>query len=278
MTHDPREALEPCPFCGGEAERIDIPTVGSDPDLGGDPNAGGSCIQCKRCTASTALHFDRKENLYSSWNDRMAGVAEQSGAGAAPETSVRCGAPAALTASPGEQQPVAWRWRAKGSNGSHTFSETEPVPHPDYLTEPLYTSPPPAAGWDVAVGDEATKSEADAPPFGGYGSIKAAIDAADANARTCKGFATALERIRDGEPNASQIALDALRMPWHTSGVPSDPTADRREIVALDRQFIIDLIREKYDPVPRDRGPAGFNPAKTINEMCHFPPPPEGKS
>ncbi len=67
-------ALAPCPFCGGEAERIDIPTVGSDPDLGGDPNAGGSCISCKRCAASTALHFDRKENLYSSWNDRAAQV------------------------------------------------------------------------------------------------------------------------------------------------------------------------------------------------------------
>lgn len=65
-------ALAPCPFCGGEAERIDIPTVGSDPDLGGDPNAGGSCISCKQCAASTALHFDRKENLYGSWNDRIA--------------------------------------------------------------------------------------------------------------------------------------------------------------------------------------------------------------
>ena len=65
-------AFAPCPFCGGEAERIDIPTVGSDPELGGDPNAGGSCISCKRCAASTALHFDRKENLYSSWNDRAA--------------------------------------------------------------------------------------------------------------------------------------------------------------------------------------------------------------
>ena len=65
-------ALAPCPFCGGEAERIDIPTVGNDPELGGDPNAGGSCISCKRCAASTALHFDRKENLYSSWNDRAA--------------------------------------------------------------------------------------------------------------------------------------------------------------------------------------------------------------
>lgn len=34
------------------------------------PNAGGSVIACTRCEASTAVHFDRKENLYSSWNDR----------------------------------------------------------------------------------------------------------------------------------------------------------------------------------------------------------------
>ena len=55
--------LRPCPFCGGDAERIDVP----DED---EENAGGSCIQCKQCAASSALHFDRKENLYSSWNER----------------------------------------------------------------------------------------------------------------------------------------------------------------------------------------------------------------
>ena len=57
--------LKPCPFCGGEAERIDIPAEHDDIE-----NAGASCIQCSRCVASTALHFDRKENLESSWNDR----------------------------------------------------------------------------------------------------------------------------------------------------------------------------------------------------------------
>ena len=57
--------LKPCPFCGGEAERIDIPAEHDDIE-----NAGASCIQCSRCAASTALHFDRKENLESSWNDR----------------------------------------------------------------------------------------------------------------------------------------------------------------------------------------------------------------
>jgi Lar family restriction alleviation protein len=62
--------LLPCPFCGGEAERLDFETVGSS--LGEDPNAGGSCITCKRCGASSPVHFDRKENLYSSWNERIA--------------------------------------------------------------------------------------------------------------------------------------------------------------------------------------------------------------
>lgn len=69
--------LLPCPFCGSAAERMDFETVGSA--LGGDPNAGGSCICCKQCGASSPVHFDRKENLYSSWNDRhLAGAAEQS--------------------------------------------------------------------------------------------------------------------------------------------------------------------------------------------------------
>lgn len=57
--------LLPCPFCGGEAERIDMNDLPED-----DPNVGGSCICCNRCGASSPVHFDRKENLCSSWNDR----------------------------------------------------------------------------------------------------------------------------------------------------------------------------------------------------------------
>lgn len=62
----PRPELLPCPFCGGEAQRYDI-----EGDIT-DENAGGSGIKCRSCHATTALHFDRKENLVSSWNDRAA--------------------------------------------------------------------------------------------------------------------------------------------------------------------------------------------------------------
>lgn len=57
-------ALLPCPFCGAEAERYDDHDTGS-------VNEGGSCITCKRCGASSPMHFERKENLISSWNDRV---------------------------------------------------------------------------------------------------------------------------------------------------------------------------------------------------------------
>lgn len=53
--------LENCPFCGGNASRQ---------DLTDDDNAGGSCITCDSCGASSPVHFDRKENLYDSWNRR----------------------------------------------------------------------------------------------------------------------------------------------------------------------------------------------------------------
>lgn len=53
-----------CPFCGSPAQRCDVP---ADID---DDNAGASYIECTKCSACTALHFDRKENLERSWNDR----------------------------------------------------------------------------------------------------------------------------------------------------------------------------------------------------------------
>lgn len=53
--------LKPCPFCGGSAERL---------ELEDEANFGGSVICCQRCGASSPVHFDRKENLYDSWNRR----------------------------------------------------------------------------------------------------------------------------------------------------------------------------------------------------------------
>jgi len=61
---EPGELL-PCPFCGGEPERIDF-----DEDDGEPENIGGSAITCKRCQCSTAVVFGYKETLFSSWNER----------------------------------------------------------------------------------------------------------------------------------------------------------------------------------------------------------------
>lgn len=67
--------LLPCPFCGGVAERVDNgPTqkqVAYAHSWGDDVDDGGSFIHCTRCDASSAIHYDRKENLVSSWNDRV---------------------------------------------------------------------------------------------------------------------------------------------------------------------------------------------------------------
>ena len=59
--------IENCPFCGGNASRQ---------DLTDDDNAGGSCITCDSCGASSPVHFDRKENLYDSWNRRSPSSSE----------------------------------------------------------------------------------------------------------------------------------------------------------------------------------------------------------
>ncbi len=63
ITEEERVKLKPCPFCGGNARRQDLIDEG---------NEGGSCIACDQCGASSAVHFDRKENLHDSWNRRAA--------------------------------------------------------------------------------------------------------------------------------------------------------------------------------------------------------------
>lgn len=62
--------LLPCPFCGGDAERIDIED---------GENAGGSCISCTVCQASSNIEFEFKENFVSNWNRRSPEDAGTSG-------------------------------------------------------------------------------------------------------------------------------------------------------------------------------------------------------
>ncbi|WP_198647642.1 Lar family restriction alleviation protein [Agrobacterium pusense] len=57
------EELKPCPFCGGQAERVDI----EDGD-----NSGGSFVHCTVCDASGNIEFEFKENFISNWNRRAA--------------------------------------------------------------------------------------------------------------------------------------------------------------------------------------------------------------
>lgn len=59
------DELKPCPFCGGEAERIDF-------GPGDAENEGGSCIACKRCQSSGPVEFGFKETFISKWNTRAA--------------------------------------------------------------------------------------------------------------------------------------------------------------------------------------------------------------
>jgi len=56
------EELKPCPFCGRKAEVL---------ELGDEANFGGSVVCCSGCGASSPVHFDRKENLRASWNERI---------------------------------------------------------------------------------------------------------------------------------------------------------------------------------------------------------------
>lgn len=55
--------LLPCPFCGGNAKRIDI----EDTE---DENFGGSYVCCTKCQSSTNIEFGRKENFINKWNTR----------------------------------------------------------------------------------------------------------------------------------------------------------------------------------------------------------------
>lgn len=55
------EELKPCPFCGGEAERITLVDA---------ENFGGDVISCKKCECCTRVVFGEKEGLVEFWNRR----------------------------------------------------------------------------------------------------------------------------------------------------------------------------------------------------------------
>lgn len=57
--------LKPCPFCGGEAKRIDIDATHSSTQ-----DAGGSYIACVKCYACSPIMFGEKIGLEESWNTR----------------------------------------------------------------------------------------------------------------------------------------------------------------------------------------------------------------
>lgn len=61
MTSTDVAELRECPFCGGEAEIVNIEE---------GENVGGSCVCCTRCLASSNVEFEFKENFVDNWNRR----------------------------------------------------------------------------------------------------------------------------------------------------------------------------------------------------------------
>ena len=59
------EELRSCPFCGHDAERIDL----DDDET--NPNYGGSFIMCPECLASSKIVFGEKVGLEEAWNRRV---------------------------------------------------------------------------------------------------------------------------------------------------------------------------------------------------------------
>lgn len=64
MTETKAPDLLPCPFCGGEPEKIDI-TGSYEP-----ANIGGYAIQCKKCRASGAVFFGERDGQDEACNAR----------------------------------------------------------------------------------------------------------------------------------------------------------------------------------------------------------------
>ena len=74
------ENLKPCPFCGGEADRVDIED---------GENAGGSFVHCTVCDASGNIEFEFKENFISNWNRRVEAALSAAEPQPAPSVAVK---------------------------------------------------------------------------------------------------------------------------------------------------------------------------------------------
>lgn len=67
MTATKQTKLLPCPFCGGEAKRL---------ELEDSENFGGSVIACTVCDACSRVYFGEKVGLVESWNTRAQSAPE----------------------------------------------------------------------------------------------------------------------------------------------------------------------------------------------------------
>jgi len=58
--------LKPCPFCGGKADKVWIPTAMSIPNI----TTGGFAISCSTCYAVQLTGAKTKEEAINKWNNR----------------------------------------------------------------------------------------------------------------------------------------------------------------------------------------------------------------
>lgn len=61
MNNTLKNALKPCPFCGGEANVIEHRFHGLDSSYG---------LQCKKCKAETYQFYESEEKAIEAWNRR----------------------------------------------------------------------------------------------------------------------------------------------------------------------------------------------------------------
>lgn len=127
--------LRPCPFCGGEAEIIEF-------DDADDENFGGSAIQCKKCGSAGPIHFDRKEHLENSWNDRALSHSPAANGWRPINEAPKDGRPFWL-AVPNEDEAIkGWWWASEKCFCDDGGTKVEPYAWMPYVVPDL--PPPPS--------------------------------------------------------------------------------------------------------------------------------------